>query len=464
MFARAPKPLSFSNQSCNRVEMERLFVVGHVNSKDEDWYRSVQRVLHEDGPPGAIIELLGGDLDVPSSSQTKATVLADAIPRYTGTKCQVALELLRAGADPVDAGDGSTIIMRALSAGIPALVEAVVTAGGLKGVRLTPPRRLMLAACRNDVEEVRRLLSSPNVKPTSFRGNANGPGYEFITPLVAAARGGFLEVARALVDAGCPPTWGVGRWSIAGAPAYQAALFGHGALARFLGGVDPVALAAAAHKGGHLELARSFDPKIDARVAAAARAAAQRNAPVDAEKLLRAWRAELAEHRRPWPEWRELEQRASEEWEVVESKGVAHTSIELSIERRDTTTAAGVPKWLSALAGLRPSRHMLRHALFGELGFGRVTRQSKSFFPELEHADHMPSGCTALMMTLCGGIVVLRGADVWRVEGRALIKVGDLDTFTRYVLRCALDGRDWLYGGLNEAYLLDQYALDGVGG
>lgn len=315
----------------------------------------------------------------------------------------------------------------------------------------------MLAVCRDDVVEVKRLLASPKIKPTSFRGNGNGPGYGFVTTLTAAARGGFSDVAAELLRAGCLPTWGGGKWDTTRtAPAAQAAFFGHGALAHQIGGVPDEALAWQAHLGGYLELARSFDPTVDER----RRAALASVRPSPPEDMLGRWRAELAEHRQPWPEWVELEACAAEEWSVEPgSFTLQHPKRELSIERRGERPAAGLPAWLSPLAGLRPRRDSKRHPLFGQIGFGPVAKASASYFPELAYVPRVPSGCVALMLTIHGGLVVARAGEVLTVRGTELARIGSLDVFARYAIFCALRGKDWMEGlhsGLErEAYPLE---------
>jgi hypothetical protein len=423
-------------------------------TRDVDWYRQLSQLLHDDGPPEAVLALLEGDLNAPARPGSASTVLAAAIPTYTPeTGIRVALALLRAGADPVNAGEAPSILVRALSSGLPELVRAVVDAGGAKGVKLTPPQRLMLAACRDDAAEVKRLLASKKLAPTAFKGNGNGPGHGFITPLVAAARGGYADVASALIAAGCPPTWGVGKWSGRAAPAAQAALFGHGELAKKIGGVSNEQLAWAAHAGGHLELARSFEPKIDALV----RAAMERARPTPPPDLLGAWRADLARHRRPWPEWQELEAVAAEEW-AQDGFLLTHASRELSIDRSPKSPANG-HAWLTPLVGLRPSRARHGHPLFGLVDVGVVQRSSKSMWPELEHVDHIPSGGLALTSTAAGSPVLTRGDDVLVIQGRELVRVASLEIFVRYALHCALNGKDWLLDGLGRGFGRDRYEL-----
>lgn len=425
--------------------------------RDPDWYRQLSQLLADDGPVEAVLALLGEDLNARARTDGPLTVLAAALPRYTpDTAIRVALALLRAGADPVNAGEGPSILVRALASGLPELVRAVIDAGGAEGVKLTPPQRLMLAACRDDAAEVKRLLASGKLAPTAFKGNGNGPGHGFVTPLVAAARAGYVEVVSALIAAGCPPTWGTGQWSAAAAPAAQAALFGHGELARQIGGASNEQLAWAAHKGGHHELARSFDPTIDPQV----RAARERVRPTPPADLLSAWRTMLARHRRAWPEWQELEAIAAESW-TQDGFLLVHGSRELSVDRSPLPPANG-HAWLAPLVGLRGSRTRAGHPLFGLVDVGLVNRSSRSMWPDLEHVDRIPSGCLALTATAAGSPVLTRGDDVLVIQGRELVRVGTLEVFVRYALHCALNGKDWLVDGLARGFARDRYDLAGL--
>jgi hypothetical protein len=424
-------------------------------ARSAEWYRDLMQRFIDGGPPERLLALLDGDLNARVRPDGALTVLGYAMPRYTpDTSIGIALALLRAGADPVNAGEGPSIFLRALASGLPELVRAVVDAGGAKGIQLTPPQKLMFAACLGDAAEVKRLLASGKLKANAFKGNTNGSGHGFITPLVAAARGGFSDVARALVRAGCPPTWGAGKWSTHSAPAAQAARFGHGELARELGGVSDEVLAFAAHAGGHVELARTFDPAIDERV----RAAAARLTPP--ANLLEAWRDELARLRQPWPEWAELEAIAGEPW-TQDGFVLVHASRALSIDRRPKTPANGRP-WLAALAGLRPSREPSGHPLFGIVDFGSVTRASKSFWPDLEHVDAIPSGCVALTSTAAGHPVLTRGDDVLVLRGRELVRLASVEVFVRYALHCVLNEKDWWLDGLRKGFARDRYDLADV--
>lgn len=423
-----------------------------MTERDRKWHEELMRLFIDDGPAERVLALLDGDLNAPVLHDSPLTALGYAMPRHApDTSIRIALALLRAGADPVNAGVEPSIFTRALASGLPELVLAVAEAGGAKGVKLTPAQRLMFASCRGDVKEVQQLLASGKLKATAFKGNTNGTGHEFITPLVAAARGGHTDVARALVAKGCPPTWGSGKWGPGGAPAYQAALFGHGDLARELGGVTDEVLARAAHKGGHVELARSFDPAIDARIRVAS---ARVSPPAD---LIATWRRELAANRQPWPEWAALETIAAEDW-TQDGFMLVHASRPLSVDRRPEKPA-NLRAWIAALTGLRPSRERTGHALFDSVGLGQVTRASESFWPDLGHVDEIPSGCHALTQTASGAPVLTRGDDVLVIQGREFVRLASFEVFVRYALHCALEGKDWSRDGVRTRFAYDRYEL-----
>lgn len=83
--------------------------------RDHEWHRELMQLLIDDGPPERVLSLLDGGLNARARPDSALTVLASAIPRHApDTAIRTAVALLRAGADPVNAGEGPSILVRAL--------------------------------------------------------------------------------------------------------------------------------------------------------------------------------------------------------------------------------------------------------------------------------------------------------------------------------------------------------------
>lgn len=180
-----------------------------------------------------------------------------------------------------------------------------------------------------------------------------------------------------------------------------------------------------------------------------------------------AWRASLAAHRRPWPEWAELERRVGDRDFVTYAIG-PHVFVfsgavvdEPPLSRQIASRGAPVreigapfPTWIAALVGLGcEDAGDLASAgvLAGDLWPPDKLRAIAT--PE-DWADYwhfgplttpVPARIFGLQRNRSGTPLFSDGANVFGFaqETQTLEKLAELEPFTRFCLRYALAGKDW---------------------
>ena len=180
-----------------------------------------------------------------------------------------------------------------------------------------------------------------------------------------------------------------------------------------------------------------------------------------------AWLETLARHRRPWPEWAVLERRVRARHFVEHAVG-PHAFIwapaegdEPPLSRRITARGAPVPDvaapfppWMGALLGIDcgddgdlSSAGAIADDLWPPDRLRPITTERQwcnawHFGPleqPIERAIHVLQRNRSGTPLFSDGVAVLAYAE----ETRALVHIGELETFMRFCLRHALDGEEW---------------------
>jgi hypothetical protein len=181
-----------------------------------------------------------------------------------------------------------------------------------------------------------------------------------------------------------------------------------------------------------------------------------------------AWMAMLATHRRPWPEWAELERRVHEREFVTHSIGPraflfsGAAADEPPLSRQIASSGAPVPevappfpRWIAALVGLGcqgAGDLASAGALASELWRSNDVRAMVTL-EDCEAAWHygpLPEPrrdrLFALQSNRSGTLLFSDGATVQGFvhETRTLEKLAELEVFSRFCLRHSLRGEDWV--------------------
>lgn len=196
------------------------------------------------------------------------------------------------------------------------------------------------------------------------------------------------------------------------------------------------------------------------RVVALLEGAGATAGPDRTQETIDRWRAWLAEHRRTWPEWEELEARAASETFQLSTGANADTLTGETLIVDVPRTPTSRWPWLDALLNVR--RVADDRGLANALSWGQVTKSGSG--DVLPSGLHWPRGrLDAWEFAITGTLLVVdEGDNVLAPSAGGFATIGRAEDLARYCLRAALDGRNW-YFDYSAGKDLDAYGLQAVG-
>jgi ankyrin repeat protein len=176
-------------------------------------------------------------------------------------------------------------------------------------------------------------------------------------------------------------------------------------------------------------------------------------------EVLARWRARLEKEKQPWPEWRELQERASKPgWKLQINNGrdylvAADGKLSIRVLEEHEHTE---PSWLAPLVRLAPRSDLnIAGSLAKFHDWGPINRD---LVPDAEGVP-IPHGVRALQSTAGGTAIGINAkGNVVGFTGQGWPSTGTLEAFMRYCLRRTLDGEAWS-DGYQSSPLLATYGL-----